>query len=216
MKKAVWFMAVLCLGLMLLAPIVGAQDMEDDEMDMELVGKAGDFQEGMFYVYKDKGDKVNHYIPSGWMGDYGDIKMDLNCTENPHSGKNCIEFNYSAKGKQGANWAGIFWQNPANNWGEKKGGFDLRGAKKLTFWAKGKVGDERIMEFKTGGISGNYPDSDSVGIGPIDLTVDWQQYTIDLTDVDLSYINGGFCWATNADSNPEGAVFYLDDIIYEK
>jgi len=215
MKKLVWFVAILCVGLMFCAPVVSAEDWGDEEMD-EIVGKAGDFKEGIFYVYKDKGDRANHYIPSGWMGDYGDIKMDLNCKEGPYEGKTCIEFNYTAKGKQGANWAGVFFQNPANNWGEKKGGFDLRGATKLTFWAKGTVGDERIMEFKTGGISGTYADSDSVGIGPIDLTAEWQQYTIDLTDVDLSYINGGFCWASNADSNPDGMVFYLDDIRYEK
>jgi hypothetical protein len=29
-----------------------------------------------FYVYLDKGARENHYIPSGWMGDYGDVKMD--------------------------------------------------------------------------------------------------------------------------------------------
>ena len=192
-----------------------AQDAED-QAEGELVGKAADFTDGVFSVYKDRGDRKNHYIPSGWMGDSGDIKMDENHRTNPKEGKTCIRFDYSAKGKQGANWAGIFWQNPANNWGDKKGGFDLRGATKLTFWAKGDVGNERIMEFKMGGIGGTYPDSDSIGIGPIDLTNEWQQYTIELTDVDLSYVNGGFCWATNADSNPEGCIFYIDDIRYEK
>ncbi len=215
MKKLVWGIAILCISLMLSAPVVSAQDWEDEQSD-ELVGKAADFKEGVFFVYKDKGNRGNHYIPSGWMGDASDIKMNLNSKEAPYEGKTCIEFNYSAKGKGGANWAGVFWQNPANNWGEKKGGFDLRGATKLTFWAKGKAGNERIMEFKMGGIGGTYGDSDSVGIGPIDLTADWQQYTIDLTDVDLSYVNGGFCWASNADSNPDGAVFYLDDIRYVK
>ena len=85
----------------------------------------------------------------------------------------------------------------------------------IAILSKGEKGDERIMEFKLGGLGNDYPDSDSVGIGPVDLTAEWEQYTIDLTDIDLSYINGGFCWATNADSNPEGAVFYLDDIQYE-
>jgi hypothetical protein len=217
MKKLFWLMAILCVSLVLCAQNVVAQEWEEGAVEDEvLVGKAADFQEGNFYVYKDRGDRVNHYIPSGWMGDSGDVKMDLNCAVAPYAGKTCIEFTYTAKGKQGANWAGVFWQNPANNWGDVKGGFDLRGAKKLTFWAKGKVGNERIMEFKMGGIGGPYSDSDSVGIGPIDLTAEWQQYTIDLTDVDLSYVNGGFCWASNADSNPDGAVFYLDDIRYEK
>jgi hypothetical protein len=216
MKKLFLVLAVLCVGLIASAPMASAQSWDDEMMDEEVIGKPAKFQDGVFYIYKDKSHKLNNYIPSGWMGDSGDIKMDLGCAENPYSGKNCIEFEYTAKGKNGANWAGVFWQNPANNWGEKKGGFDLRGAKKLTFWAKGKVGNERIMEFKMGGIGGPYGDSDSAGIGPIDLTPEWQQYEIDLTDIDLSYINGGFCWASNADSNPDGAVFYLDEIRFEQ
>jgi len=211
MKKITWIVAILVLGLFL-SVNVQAQDFDDDE----LIGKPAEFKDGVFYVYKDRGNRLNHYIPSGWMGDYGDIKMDENYKEGAYDGKTCIRFGYSAKGKQGANWGGVFWQNPPNNWGEKKGGFDLREAKKLTFWAKGEVGDERIMEFKIGGISGTYPDSDSVGIGPVDLTAEWQQYEIDLTDVDLSYIVAGFCWASNADSNPEGMAFYLDEIRLEQ
>jgi len=215
MRTLQWVMIAVVLGL-LCAVNVQAQEIMGSDTEEELVGKAADFKDGIFYVYTDRGARVNHYIPSGWMGDYGDIKMDENYKEKPHSGTTCIRFDYSAKGKQGANWAGIFWQNPPNNWGEKKGGFDVRGAKKLTFWARGEKGTERIMEFKMGGISGTYPDSDSTGIGPIDLTAEWQKYEIDLAYADLSYINGGFCWATNADSNPDGATFYLDDIQYEK
>ncbi|MEI6186527.1 MAG: hypothetical protein WCP43_04905, partial [Dehalococcoidia bacterium] len=29
-----------------------------------------------FNVYTDKFDRSNHYIPSGYMGDYGDIRID--------------------------------------------------------------------------------------------------------------------------------------------
>ncbi|MBU4305304.1 MAG: hypothetical protein KJ893_06770 [Candidatus Omnitrophica bacterium] len=215
MKKIKWLIAVFIPAL-IMAVNVQAQSMEADLEEEELVGVPAKFVDGIFGVYIDRGSRMNHYIPSGWMGDYGDIKLDENCKEKPYSGVTCIKFSYSAQGKQGANWAGVFWQNPPNNWGEKKGGFDIRGAKKITFWARGEAGDERIQEFKAGGISGTYPDSDSAGIGPVDLTSEWQQYTIDLSDVDLSYISGGFCWATNADSNPQGCTFYLDDIRYEQ
>lgn len=217
MKKLSW-MVVAALGLgFLLAINVQAAD-EDDNYAEEtgLVGKTAKFVDGAFGVYYDRGDRNNHFIPAGWMGDYGDIKINDNYKENPYSGTSCIQFTYSAEAKQGANWVGIFWQNPSNNWGEKKGGFDLSSATKLTFWARGKEGGERIQEFKMGGIGGTYPDSDSASIGPLDLTTEWQQFTIDLTDADLSYVNGGFCWASNVDSNPDGAVFYLDDIQYEQ
>jgi hypothetical protein len=168
-----------------------------------------------FAVYVENGSKENHFAPSGWMGDYGDIKLNLAATESPRSGRTSIKITYSAKMTQGAGWAGIYWQQPANNWGEKKGGYDLTGASKLTFWVRGANGGEKIAEFKTGGITGEFPDSDSSSIGPIELTTEWQKYTIDLRDKDMSHVIGGFCWAASKDDNPNGFVMYLDDIIYE-
>ena len=117
--------------------------------------------------------------------------------------------------KAGAKWAGVYWQNPANNWGNRKGGFDLNGATKLTFWARGDKGDERIEEFKIGGVTGDYPDTDTAMIGPVILTKEWREYTIDLRGKDLSYVSGGFAWSTNTDVNAQSCTFYLDDIKYE-
>ncbi len=168
-----------------------------------------------FYVYADRGSISNHYIPSGWMGDYSDIKLDVGSEENPYFGKTCIKVVYLNKASNGARWAGIYWQNPPNNWGGVDGGLDLSKATKLTFWARGEKGGERIEEFKMGGIMGEYSDSDTAGIGPVVLEKDWKQYTIDLKGKDLSYIIGGFVWATNLDVNPDGATFYLDEIKYE-
>jgi len=124
----------------------------------------------MFYVYADKGARVNHFAPSGWMGDYGDIKIDDGDTQNPYAGQTALKITYTAEGTQGANWAGIFWQHPVNNWGAKPGGYDLSSMKKLTFWAKGALGDEKVAEFKVGGITGEFGDSDSASIGPVVLS----------------------------------------------
>jgi len=168
-----------------------------------------------FVVYRDKNSRDNHYIPSGWMGDYGDIKINDQYTQNPQSGSTCIQFSYSAKKSQGQGWAGVYWQNPANNWGTKKGGFDLTGMNKLTFWARGEKGGEKIEKFAVGGIKGTYADTAEVSIGPIELTNSWKQYTINLSGKDLTYISGGFCWVTTSDLNPQGATFYLDEIKFE-
>ena len=116
----------------------------------------------------------------------------------------------------GAGWAGVFWQNPANNWGAKKGGFDLTGAKKLVFWARGEKGGEVIAEVGVGGITGKYADTDKVSKGPIKLTTEWQEFEIDISQADLSYISGGFFWTAKAEDEPEGGItFYLDDIRFE-
>lgn len=168
-----------------------------------------------FNVYSDKGARDNHYAPSGWMGDFRDLVFNDAFTENSHSGTTCIKIVYKPDVSQGARWAGIYWQNPPNNWGNKKGGYDLTGASKLTFWAKGAVGGERIEEIKIGGLTGSYPDSDQASTGPIIFTKEWEKFEIDLKGKDLTYISGGFCWSTNIDVNPDGCTFYLDDIRYE-
>ncbi len=176
----------------------------------------GKKQEAMpFYIYVDRSTAGNHFIPSGYMGDFGDIKYNGASKEDPYLGDTCIQIIYSGKATQGARWAGIFWQNPANNWGSVDAGFDLSSAAKLTFWARGAVGGERIEEFKVGGIMGEFSDSDSATIGPVLLNKEWTQYTIDLKGKDMSYIIGGFAWSTNVDNNPEGATFYLDEIKFE-
>ncbi len=169
-----------------------------------------------FYIYADVKSLDNHYIPSGYMGDWGDLKVDESCKEDSYSGETCIKIVYTGKCSKRARWAGIYWQNPMNNWGTKDGGYDLTGATKLTFWARGEKGGERIEEFKVGGIMGKYSDSDSVSIGPVILTKEWKKYTIDLRGKDLSYIIGGFCFVLNVDNNPQGCTFYLDEIKFEK
>jgi len=167
-----------------------------------------------FYVYVNQDEGCNHYYPSGWMGDIGSIFFDSGWTSNCYSGTSCIKIAFTAEGN---NWAGIYWQEPENNWGTvPNAGYDLTGATELTFWAKGENGGERI-EFFVGGITGPYPDSlPKTSTGYITLTSSWQKYTISLISKDLSYVIGGFGWVTNSSNNPGGATFYLDEIKYDK
>ena len=44
------------------------------------------------------------------------------------------------QGSQG--WGGVVWQSPAGDWGDRPGGYDLTGAKRISFWARGDEGDE--------------------------------------------------------------------------
>lgn len=169
-----------------------------------------------FPVYTNVGSRDNHYTPSGFMPDGKCLVFNDRWTENCHSGSTCLKVVYDVEcSKQGPRWAGIFWQNPPGNWGSRKGGFNLVGATRLTFWARGEKGGERIEEIKMGGITGDYPDTDVASIGPVILTPEWREYTIDLRGKDLSYISGGFSWSTNTDVNPESCTFYIDDIRYE-
>lgn len=169
-----------------------------------------------FVVYHNKGSKDNHFVPSGFMPNGECLSMDDTWQENCQDGRTCIKIVYDVEcSKEDQKWAGIYWLNPANNWGNRKGGFNLSGATKLTFWAKGEKGGEQIEEFKMGGITGDYPDSDVAFIGPVVLTPEWRQYSIDLRGKDLSYVSGGFVWSAKVDFNQNGCTFYLDSIQYE-
>ena len=170
-----------------------------------------------FDVYTDQDTGGNHFYPSGWMGDTSSISYDGNWTKDYHEGTSCIKITFTADED---NWAGIYWQDPENNWGtHTTGGYDLSGATKITFWAKGEKGGEQI-EFFAGGITGDNPDSlEKTYAGTTTVTTlsnSWKKYTIDLASKDLSHVIGGFGWAANSDNNPNGATFYLDDIQYNK
>ena len=171
------------------------------------------------------------------MGDTGDIGFDDGHTETTCSGTTAIRVSYSAQGNGPSYgcedygppcwWAGVYWQEPEDNWGEVCDvGFDLSEYSKLVLCAKGEVGGERI-EFGMGGLGRDAdtcnpmpdapcPDSACKVSRWITLTSEWQEYTIDLTGQNLSYIIGGFLWATSQTQNPSGAMFYLDEIRFRR
>lgn len=245
MKKVLFVISIMMLSIMpvMAQDASGGQNTEvtdsglqDTEVDIEVteiiaVDDAGDSEivtevavvedetvpDDAFKVYTEKWADDDHYTPSGWMGDYGDISIDEDWKKDPHSGNTCIKISYTGQGSQSAGWIGIYWQNPPNNWGDQMGGYDLTDYKKLAFWARGENGGEIITEFKMGGIAaGLYPDSDSTAIGNVVLTKDWKRYEIDLTGLDMSFISGGFCLTASSVDNPEGLKIYLDDIAFEK
>lgn len=164
-------------------------------------------------------DVVQRYYSSGWMGDGKPgtqyLQLQDACTDKPHTPPNCVKVSYSP-GPTG--WAGIYWQNKPNNWGEEPGeDFSKEGFKFVTFWARGETGSE-IVEFKVGGIQTGgkpYRDSFEKTMGKQSLTKDWKQYRIALSGTNLSSIIGVFCFSVAGTANPKGLIFYLDDIRYE-
>ena len=141
------------------------------------------------------------FIPSGWMGDgeqgttfisLNSVKIDFNGVE-----KVVTKFEYRP-GPKG--WGGIYWQYQDGNWGDQLGK-SLIGAKEITFWARG-VNCGEIVEFKAGGISGKrYEDTFDVSLCKVELSKDWQEFAINLSNQDLSNVIGAFASIIAAGDN---------------
>ncbi len=161
-------------------------------------------------VYDEGGRASPAYVPTGWMGNTKALKMNESCEDNPHAGKTCIRLEYQAKD----GWAGVVWQSPPNDWGDKPGGWDLTGAKRLTFWARGDKGGEEVgFELGILGRDKKFPDSAKGKLDKVKLTTRWQQFTIDLGKKDLTRIKTGFVCTMASSGAP--IVIYLDDVRYE-
>jgi hypothetical protein len=160
------------------------------------------------------------YTASGGMGDATNgtkyVQLNLVSHENPRPGeKECIKVSYT---EGPLRWAGTYWLNQPNNWGQKKGDDLSKGNyARISFWVRGLTGNEKV-EFKAGNIEDEQkPFKDSFGLttGTISLSKEWQRKEMSLQGQNLSSVIGAFCWAANIDANPSGVTFYISDIQYE-
>ena len=161
-------------------------------------------------IYDEAGRVGAPYAASGWMGNAGAVKLDEACTDRPATGKTCIRCEYTASG----DWAGVIWQDPPGDWGDRPGGWNVQGARRITWKARGARGGE-IVTFHFGLINPDKPYADSVRrkIENVALKADWQTYTLELPGDDLSRIKSGFGWTVAGQGKP--VAFFLDDIRIE-
>jgi Glycosyl hydrolases family 2, TIM barrel domain len=153
--------------------------------------------------------KSGAYSPSGWMGEIGSIGMESRSGGHRTGESGSLEVAF----KSAHGWGGVVWQDPPNDWGARPGGYDLSRASRLTFWARGARGGERVT-FGYGliGIDKHFHDS---ALDRLDITLgrEWKQYVMELADHDLSCIKSGFLWTVQAQSEP--LTFFLDEVRYE-
>ena len=147
------------------------------------------------------------WAPSGWMGSIDSLTLDGDYLVDAYQGVKSIKMRY--EGEFG--WVGVAWQHPANNWGDMEGGFDLTGASELELWARGEYGGEKVS-FGVGLLEKDraHPDSGITKIDGIELTREWQRYSIPLKKLDLSSIKTGFVVTLVGRSTP--VTIYLDSI----
>lgn len=141
------------------------------------------------------------YYPTLNTGDSLNFSSDSKDRPNSSS-PTCMRIEY-AGGENG--YGAIIWRYPENNIGEMDGR-DLTGVKRLTFYARGE-NPRGSTEF----VVGAFKDDTSRSNVSINLTENWEQYSIPLSGKDLRNIRGGFaCKMTSQ------CVIYLDDIYYER
>lgn len=188
-----------------------------------------------FYVYADADSAGNHFVARARVSSDGDDAtippMNEHYRHNCYQGDTCIQARFNANGH---NWGGWYFMNgvmsagatePVPNWGDfPAAGIDLSSAKQLSFWARGEKGGE-MLEFIALGFgrdvsSGKpikpYADSAKQHSLKITLTPQWQKYSLDVKNSDLSYVIGAFGWVANThDTQGNNSVFYLDEIQYD-
>lgn len=186
------------------------------------------------YVYSDFSAGTNNFLARGLISSQNQegLVHDLNeaCTEHVYSGDSCIEVKIDM---QAGSWGGWLFTNGyrnkdtnnlETNFGEKPNcGIDLSGASELVFAARGAKGGEKV-EFFMGGLGYDadtnnplmpYPDStQKISSGLVQLTTEYQEFTIPLSGKDLSYIGCGFGVVAASGNNSQNTVFYIDEIRY--
>ncbi|MDR0544427.1 MAG: hypothetical protein LBG30_03650 [Odoribacteraceae bacterium] len=180
-----------------------------------------------FVVYRDFGDGCARFTQRAALNPSGKAEPVMNEREPSPHGVSCIRVAYPLIS---GDWNGFIFitgrldagaSAPAPDFGQHDTGYDLRGATKLTFKARGKSGGEKVR-FYMGGLGGTdapFRDSDQVflsGGDYVTLASEWNEYTIDLSRADLSRVACGFGWVTAQSENPGAATleFYLDEIVY--
>jgi len=160
-----------------------------------------------FYVYKD-GEDVP-YAPSAYMGNYKEMEVNLRNQDEVYSGTAAIEITYRGRD----NWYGLGLVDPANDWGEILGGYDLSEATSFSFWAKSdyqnltaKIGFGLIDADKP------YPDT-AKKLSEITLTKKWKRYKVNLKKLDMSCIRSGLVIFSGGYGYPH--KIYLDEVVFE-
>ena len=168
-------------------------------------------------VWAEQFNVTDQFVPSGWMGDgeYGDKFLSLESASSEDNSKVplALQMLYRKGGPQ--KWAGIYWQNKANNWGDRPGD-DLSSFQCLSLRAKGKSGGE-VVEFKAGGIEAidrDFHDSFEVSTGRVRLLDEWQTFVVDVSNADLSSVIGGFAVILTVQSGFDEIGVVFDDVIY--
>jgi hypothetical protein len=170
----------------------------------------------------------DYFVLSGYLGDAsipGAVTMDSGACKTPRPAGaqgNCYRISYRPQPATGpVTFASASWLHPADNAGEAAGRKVAPGATKVSFYAGGETGTERVT-FRVGGVQdAAKPHQDLFRVDMVvPLPAVLVKYEVDMSAQTYSEVIRGFGWIVTAPSPPQGSegaeiVFYLDDIRWE-
>lgn len=234
--SAVWWLALSLASASAQAPACRAAEersLSSSSASLRHLSEVMDRDHVAFGVYEDVSSAGNHFHQYGAIGDDpSSASVNGSFEGDRHAGATSIR---AVLNDTGNNFAGFYLMNgllhpgettPSPNWGDEPcAGVDVSGARRLSFWAKGSTGKERV-EFFFGGVGrkpnapGNppasaYPDSAKVKKRSFKLKPHWRQYSLRVGRRDMSAVLGGFGWIASAKRNEGGVTFLIDDIGFE-
>lgn len=160
-----------------------------------------------FYVYKD--GKNEPYAASAFMGNYKVMTVNTKNIGHVFDGEASLKISYN----EDYDWYGLGLVNPANDWGEVLGGYDVSGAKKFSFWAK--ASNDNVIATIGFGLIGNdkpFPDTAKKS-KKVKLTTQWKKYTLNVKKLDLSCIRSGLTVFSSSYGSPQD--IYIDNVVFE-
>lgn len=157
----------------------------------------------------------DYYSPDGFFGDgeiRGKVKLDKTCASRaPGALGDCYTITYTPGVKQ---FAGIFWQHPHNNWGDRPGHQILPGASRITLQVRGAAGQAITLG---GGQRDSKPLHDSFQLEEVQVALSdrWTTQEVPFRGADYQNADGvigAFMVSVRAGEGDAPIVFQLDDI----
>ena len=167
----------------------------------------------MSLIQKTGGNTIRGVVPKQWMK-YIHETYGIHFISNDHCGRYGLEIDGKFVSK-------INYADPAarevvkqNDWDNNSpGGYDLTGAKTISFWARGHEGGEKVKISLGGTLTGKYPNTCSAEFGEIVLTKEWKEHSFSVEGKDLRRIKNPFTVVVSGNGFP--FRFYLDDVSYK-
>jgi hypothetical protein len=158
----------------------------------------------------------DYFSPDGFFGDgetRGQLDLVKSCPERaPGAQGDCYTITYRPGVKR---FAGIFWQHPHNNWGDRTGHRIAPGATKVSLQARGPAGQ---LISVGGGQQDSQPMHDDFQLEEVSLplTEGWARQEIPFRGMTYaSGVIGAFLVSLKAGDKDDPVTFYLDDIRWE-